>query len=306
MSDYQEALWMPNNNFFPNTGKKSFVICHGTAGGSSAQGIADYFKSTEGGNEPVSSHYIVGLDGTIVQTINEKDGSYANGVVNNPNWTGNPNYYTISIEHVKASTDNSDALTPAQQSASFALIKDICQRNGIGMHDADANTGITSHASIDPVNRARCPGTFDWNALWSYLANGGNTMTIPTGWTDDGTTLTAPNKIVVVRGFRDFVLNNSWDTSDWPLVPEYAANPVEQSNPSIGAGTAQDFRMSRLGYTATKGVYKTWIGQEMEWYVKQYTALQAEVAVLQALPASANLQQINTLASQIVKLSQVQ
>ena len=172
MTDYQGAIWSPNQNFFPNTGKKSFVILHSTAGGSSAQGIANYFKGTEGTTNPVASNYIVDQIGTVVQTVLEKDGAYAQGVVNNPNWTGNPNTYCISIEHVKSTTDNSEPLTPAQQSASFALIKDICQRNGIGMHDADDTTGITGHFSIDPVNRARCPGTFDWNALWAYLAGG--------------------------------------------------------------------------------------------------------------------------------------
>src|SRR2546421_10495869 len=98
MSDYAGAIWVPNDNFFPNTGKKSIIICHATAGGSSAEGIATYFKGTEGSNNPVSSHYIVGKDGHVVQTVAEKDGSYANGVVNNPDWLGNPNMYTISIE----------------------------------------------------------------------------------------------------------------------------------------------------------------------------------------------------------------
>jgi len=173
MPDYPNALWIPNKNYFSDTGKKSFLILHGTAGGSSAQGVAQFFQSTEGSNEPVSSHYIVGQDGAIIQTVAEKDGAYGNGVVNNPNWTGNPNFYTISIEHVKPDDANATALTPAQQAASFALIKDICQRNGIGMHDADDNSGITGHFSIDPVNRARCPGNFDWDALWQYLQGGG-------------------------------------------------------------------------------------------------------------------------------------
>jgi len=212
MPDYPSAIWSPNNNFFPDTGKKSFIIVHGTAGGSSAQGIADYFKSTEGGSEPVSSHYIVGQDGTVVQTISEKDGSYANGVVNNPNWTGNPNYYTISIEHVKLSTDNSNALTPEQQKSSFALIKDICQRNGIGMHEADNNTGIAPHASIDPINRARCPGALDWNALWTYLNGGDQPMTIdltnPTVASHfsgtDNTMWTCKNGFVIGHAILDF------------------------------------------------------------------------------------------------------
>src|SRR2546429_5106772 len=170
MSDYKDAIWYPNNNFFSNTGKKSFVIIHGTAGGSSAQGIASFFRSTEGTDHPASTHYIVGQDGAVVQTIAEKDGAYGNGVVNNDNWSGNPNFYTISVEHVKPSTDNSDALTDAQKQASFKLVKDICERNGIGMHDADDNTGITGHFAIDPVNRARCPGLYPWSELWAYLA----------------------------------------------------------------------------------------------------------------------------------------
>jgi N-acetyl-anhydromuramyl-L-alanine amidase AmpD len=170
MVDYKGAIWSPNSNFFPDTGKKTFVILHGTAGGSSAQGIANFFQGTEGSGEPVSSHYIVGQDGTVVQTVSEKDGSYANGVVNSPNWGGNPNYYTISIEHVKSDDANVSALTSAQKQASFALIKDICQRNGIGMHDADDSTGITGHFAIDPINRARCPNTYPWSELWAYLS----------------------------------------------------------------------------------------------------------------------------------------
>jgi len=168
-------LQIPVNNFFPDSGKKSFLILHGTAGGSSATEVAEYFKGTEGSSNPVASNYIVDQAGQKVQCVQEKDGAYAQGVVTNPNWLGNPNLYCLSIEHVKASTDNSDALTPAQSDASFALIKDICQRNGIGMHPADNTTGIASHADIDPINRARCPGAFPWDALWAYL--GGDTMT---------------------------------------------------------------------------------------------------------------------------------
>jgi len=178
MTDYKLATWIPNNNYFANTGKKSFIILHSTAGGDSAEGIAKYFKSTEDSNNPVSSHYVIGKDGTIVQCVAEQDGAWAQGVVNSANWLGNPNIYCISIEHVKnqkdasGNFDNSDPLTPEQQAASFALIKDICQRNGIGMYDANSTTGITSHASIDPVNRSRCPGPYPWDALWAYLKGG--------------------------------------------------------------------------------------------------------------------------------------
>ncbi len=36
---------------------------------------------------------------------------------------------------------------------------------------------------------------------------------VPTGWHDANNILTAPNGVVVVRGFRDYVLNHNWDPS---------------------------------------------------------------------------------------------
>lgn len=318
MSDYPGAIWSPNNNFFPDTGKKSFLILHGTAGGSSAQGIADYFKGTEGSSNPVGSNYIVDQAGVVIQTVAEKDGAYAQGVVNNPNWQGNPNLYCISIEHVKSSTDNSDALTPAQQAASFPLIKDICQRNGIGMHDADDTTGITGHFAIDPVNRARCPGNYPWQDLWNYL-QGGNTMNIPAGWKDDNTTLTAPNGHHVIQGFRDWVLQHAWDPANVPLEDVEAANPVEDYFKSTG-GTRQCFNYCELAWTQARGIYVVGIGNELLGCRKDRDALKAQIATLQAqitqletLPVVANFQQIATIGKQIaddvnliLKLAQVQ
>lgn len=186
----------PTKNFFPNTGKKSFVIIHGTAGGSSALAIAQYFKDTEGSPNPVSTHYIIGLAGEIIQCVAETDGAFGNGIVNNPNWKGNPNYYTISIEHVKVSKDNSDDLTIAQKASSFALTKDICLRNNISMHRADFQSGITGHYSIDPVNKSGCPGTYPWDDLWIYLASGGGNINLTT------------NQLSMLNDIWDSVLKN--------------------------------------------------------------------------------------------------
>lgn len=64
---------------------------------------------------------------------------------------------------------------------------------------------------------------------------GRNTVNIPTGWHDDGTTLTAPNGVKVVHGFRDMILNHNpeWDSNLIPLNEEYATPD----------GTAQDFAL---------------------------------------------------------------
>lgn len=167
-------LWIPNNNFFPDSGNKTKIVLHGTAGGTSAQNIANYFISTENSDNPVSTHYIIGQDGVIVQTVQEKDGAWGNGVVTNSAFSGvNPNMYTISIEHVKQTQDNSDILTLMQANSSFMLIKDICRR--WGLHYSD----VISHADIDPINRSRCPGPYPWTNLQIILQGSTPVLTTP-------------------------------------------------------------------------------------------------------------------------------
>lgn len=281
-----DMIQIPSPNFWRGrTGHKpAWIILHGTAGGSSAAAIANWFCNSAA---QVSAHYVIGLEGEIIQCVQEGDTAWANGPITGPAGTGgdgvhhdawwdsgiNPNFLTISIEHVKAHDDNSDALTPAQQSASFALITDICSRNDIPLHPADETGGITGHFSMDPVNRSRCPGTYPWDTLWTQ---GGTTMGIPQGWHDDGVTLTAPNGIGVRQGFRSFMLANQWHPDNWPLEEEHAQNPLEVSNPDLGGGTQQTCRWTMLGWTAKQGVFVEWIGEEL-------LAYRAEVAKLAAV-----------------------
>lgn len=192
------VLWMPTSNHFVGRSglKAAWLVLHATAGGTDAVAVANYLKSTEGSANPVSSHYVIGQDGIIAQLVNESEGAYGNGVidgtptpdlgfrtesdgVHRDDWwqpSINPNLTTISIEHCKPSSDNSDALTPAQQAASFALIADICKRQGIPMRFADSSGGIIGHFSIAAVSRQHCPGPYPWDALWAYLATGGQDM----------------------------------------------------------------------------------------------------------------------------------
>ena len=83
----------------------------------------------------------------------------------------------MSIEHAKHSADNSDPLTPAQLRASVTLVRwllSVLPELGLaGNHlvecrDAGALRDIViGHCDIDSVNRAHCPGTWDWDG---YLA----------------------------------------------------------------------------------------------------------------------------------------
>ena len=176
MVDEAGAVWIPSPNYFANRNgyTPKWIIVHGTAGFSSARDVGTYFQTAD-----VSANYVVGQDGTIVQCVAEKDGAWGNGVISSGHdswWTSdiNPNWVTISIEHVKPHTDNSDTITAAQKAASFRLISHICDRHRIPRRRADGSGGITGHYSIDPVNRSRCPGPYPWDELISYLGSGGS------------------------------------------------------------------------------------------------------------------------------------
>ena len=194
MIDELDAIPMFNANFFPQRQGYTprFIVLHGTGGGSTAQQTATYFQNTQGTSNPVSSHYVIGRDGVIVQCVLEQDAAWANGFVSGYSgtagnfygngfhdawWDGiNPNLLTISIEHVKNLGDNSDTLTSIQQVASFTLIQHICMRHGIPMEQATAAGGITGHYAIDPLNRALCPGAYPWQDLFAVLNQQGETM----------------------------------------------------------------------------------------------------------------------------------
>jgi len=168
------AKWMPSPHFYSgrNGHIAKYLIIHGTAGGSSAEAIGQWFQNPD---SQAATHYVVGQDGTVVQCVLESNAAWGNGRIETGAdtwWSSsvNPNYLTISIEHVKSSTDNSNELTVAQQDASFKLIKNIVARNpSIQKLWAGSNGGITGHFSVSPGSRARCPGPFPWAQMYQSL-----------------------------------------------------------------------------------------------------------------------------------------
>lgn len=273
--DYPAAQehFVPRNFMFNSNAAKVIVI-HKTGGDATPQAVYNTFLAS--GNPGNSVHYAVGTDGSIWQFVPEALGAGGNGRVEpgyDPFWQpylneyGNLNLCTLSIEHCDSSPSNSTPLTPAQKEASFKLVAYLCKKYGI------PSTHIKTHASIDPVDRTRCPGNYPMQELIAYVQNGG-TM-VPQGWKDDGKTLTAPNGHRVVLGFRDYVLNHNWDANNQPLEEEAGRDPLEDSNPALGAGTWQPFTWTVLEYTTSRGVFEAWTGQEL-------VKARAEIAALKA------------------------
>ena len=117
---------------------------------------------------------------------------------------------------------------------------------------------------------------------------------VPTGWKDDGVTLTAPNGHAVTQGFREYVLAHTWAANNTPATDEYSANPVEVANPAVGAGSRQDFRFCSLGWTQKNGVYVLSVGteyavarQQAQAAAAALAAANAQIAALQKQLASA-------------------
>src|SRR5260221_537970 len=279
-----KLMLVPEQNTFIGSQPGSALVIHKTASGTSAEAVANFFI-----NDPAraSSHFIIGQDGEVVQCVHLVDGAGANCCVEtgyNPYWntllqqSGNLNRCTISIEHVDSASDNSTPLTAAQQASSFKLVKWLVDQYGFDITpDGHGQmVDIKGHNTIDPINRARCPGNYPWSELQTYL-QGGGTMGVPTGWHDDGTTLTAPNGYKVVHGFRAKVLAG-WDPADVPLEEEHQVAHVENYYAS-DAGAIQTFRYTRLCYTVARGVYKMGIGNELLGCEKALAAMRAAAPV---------------------------
>lgn len=298
---YPGAVWKPSANFWTGRGGISpkWIIDHGTAGPNAVAWL------TSPDNTDSSAHFVITVDGTVYQLVDTDDSAWGNGVLesgHDPWWTAdiNPNLQTISIEHEKLDVNNANPITDAQKKSSFALQTWLCNQYHIRKAPANADGGITGHYSISPGTRMHCPGNYPWNDLWAALGitGGGSTTmaTVPQGWTDDGTTLTAPNGIKVVLGFRDFVLANgaTWGKDNWPLEEEHNANPLEYSNPGLGGGRQQTFRLCMLGYIPGRPVLVEFLGQEFMYYKQIITAYQQQEAQMQAQIAALTQQLQNS------------
>lgn len=138
---------------------------------------------------------------------------------------------------------------------------------------------LSSATAVVPSWRPRPPAGFD-------PTQSDFVPVIPAGWSDDGTTLTAPNGHRVVLGFRHYVLNTSWDANNQPLQEEQGRNPLEEANPALGAGTQQIFTSAMLEWTSARGVFVSPMGPELLYLRAELASLQQQLAQQQAAPST--------------------
>jgi len=285
--DYPDAIDMmlPLSYSFSSVAPLS-IVCHKTGGDAHLENVQSTFLATMR-----STHFAVDTDGRVAQFVPLERGAGGNccaDATHDGYWDpyiqqySNLNFCTISIEHCDPTGNNSNPMPQAQIDASNKLIAWLCKT-----YQIDTNH-IKGHSSINPIQKPDCPGsTFDFQQLFTYINQGGSMA--PTGWKDDGTTLTAPNGVPVVKGFRDYILNNSWDARDVPLAAEEAVNPVEIgfSQPDgDNSGSRQIFMYSELGWTSSRGVFRISVGREF-WTLLRQGQIPATIAAI--APALQNL-----------------
>lgn len=130
------------------------VACHYIGNpGTSAQANRNYFENLRiTHTTKASCHYIIGLDGEILQLIPEEEISWC---------TNQANSYTISIE--ACHPDATGKFTDATYQSYVALCADICKRWGLDPQ----NGGLIRHYD---VTRKICPKWFvDYPEAWTQF-----------------------------------------------------------------------------------------------------------------------------------------
>lgn len=141
--------------------------------------------------------------------------------------------------------------------------------------------------------------------LWS-VEKMTDTPVVPSGWHDDGTTLTAPNGVKVVLGFRKFVLFGSWDAANIPLGAEEWSDHVDPFDTNSGPGSNQFFTNCSLRYTEKDGVKYGPVGRYYQDSnnalvnaKNQVSVLQSKVNALSAIVSAADIEAASTALTKL-------
>ncbi|MBO9541408.1 N-acetylmuramoyl-L-alanine amidase [bacterium] len=148
----------PNHNDRPGGSKDiTAVVLHHTSGGT-LESNANYFKNP---SAQVSSHYIVGKDGRIVQSVQDGKRSWHAGT-SEFKGRNDVNDFSLGIEIVNAGT-GSDPFPDSQYKSVIDLVAWMCQTYNIPVDR------ITGHKDIAlPRGRKNDPApNFDWNRVRS-------------------------------------------------------------------------------------------------------------------------------------------
>lgn len=135
-------------NYRKSKGKRNItcVIIHATAT-SGLQSPKEWLCDPA---SQVSAHYLIDVDGTIYQLVDDNDIAWHAGV---SEWKGqdNVNNFSIGIELVNAN-DGKMEYPEEQRTSLCGLVAEICETHNIGASDVVGHLDIAPGRKTDPAN----------------------------------------------------------------------------------------------------------------------------------------------------------
>lgn len=157
--EHAEFQWVrsPNFNARPSDSITMIVVHHTVI--PSLEETVNHFLNLE---SKVSSHYVLGRDGRIVQMVRDEDRAWHAGV---SRWKGmdSCNDYSIGIEVVNRG-DGAEPFTEEQYSSLRGLIGSLASKYGI------AKDMVVGHRDIalPPGRKVDPADNFDWSVLAEF------------------------------------------------------------------------------------------------------------------------------------------
>jgi N-acetylmuramoyl-L-alanine amidase len=143
------AVWQPSPNFEPR--RANYVILHHTSNDTLEYALGVLTHPLSG----VSSHYLIGRDGRVLQLVDESQRAWHAGA---SMWGGQTDMNSASIGIELDNTGN-EPFPPVQMDALIALLKDIQTRHAI------ARANVLAHADIAPERKSDPSVLFPWRQL---------------------------------------------------------------------------------------------------------------------------------------------
>ena len=145
------AEWIPSPNF--NARRPQMVVIHHTAEPSFAVSLRILQTQNSGG--PVSSHYLIGRDGRLVQLVSDDHRAYHAG---GGTWGPYRDLNSLSIG-IELDNNGFEPFAEPQVATLLTLLEDLTKRFNI------PRTQVLGHADVDPVRKQDPSAYFPWEQL---------------------------------------------------------------------------------------------------------------------------------------------
>lgn len=253
------------------------ITIHCIVGQWTAKQGCDYFASTD---RQCSANYVVGKDGSIGLSVEEKDRSWCSSSSSNDN-------RAITIE-VASDTTHPYAVTTQAYNALIKLVADICKRNGIKKLLWKADKSLIGQVSKQNMTVHRwfankaCPGDYLYERH-GEIAEKVNTLLGQTQQTTTPANPSSPSTTDTAKTIWDFLIGKGLNA--------YAVAGIMgnlQAESALNPQNLQNTYEKKLGYTdntytqaVDNGTYTNFVKDSAGYGLAQWTYWSRKQALLQ-------------------------